>query len=154
MSDAELFRTALNKAMKLCSGREFCKKEIREKASSWGVSAENTEKIIDYLADEKFIDEHRYAAAYVRDKFTYNKWGKVKIASGLKMKGIPYELISEALDLLDNDKYRQCLENLISSQRKRVKSKNLYDLKGKLMRYGLSKGFESGLLYEILGEEQ
>lgn len=152
MSEKELFRTALSKAMKLCSGREFCKKDIREKASSWGVGPDDTAKIISMLVSEKFIDEHRYAAAYVRDKFNYNKWGKVKIAASLKMKGIPQEIIREAIDSLDADKYRQSLEALINSQRKRVKSKNLYDLKGKLMRYGLSKGFESGLLYEILGE--
>ncbi|HLN56799.1 MAG TPA: regulatory protein RecX [Bacteroidales bacterium] len=153
MSESPLFRTALSKAMKLCSGREFCKKDIREKASSWGVSQDDSEKIITLLVSEKFIDEHRYATAYVRDKFNYNKWGKVKIAAGLKMKGIPHETIREAIDSLDVDKYRQCLGDLINSQRKRVKSKNLYDLKGKLMRYGLSKGFESSLLYEILGEE-
>ncbi|MGE5406381.1 MAG: regulatory protein RecX [Methanosarcina sp.] len=153
MSEKELFSIALNKAMRLCSGREFSKKDIREKASSWGVGTEDTEKIIGLLVSEKFIDEHRYAAAYARDKFNYNKWGKVKIAAGLKMKGIPHELIREAIDTLDYDKYRQCLEGLLTAQRKKVKSKNLYDLKGKLMRYGLSKGFESGLLYEILGEE-
>lgn len=154
MSNTDLFTVAMNKAMKLCSGREFCRQDIREKLASWGVGREDAERIIDLLLKEKFIDENRYAAAYVKDKFNYNKWGKVKIAAGLKMKGIPSDIIRESLDLIDNDKYRQMITKLISSQRKKIKAKNLYDLKGKLMRFGLSKGFESSLMYEILGEEK
>lgn len=144
---------ALSKAMNLCSQREYCKSDIRDKAATWGLPKEEAEKMIGMLAGEKFIDENRYAAAFARDKFNYNKWGKVKIKAALKMKGIPYEIIGRSLDSLDPEKYRQCLESLLAAQKKRVKAKNDYDLKGKLMRFGLSKGFESGLLYEILGEE-
>jgi len=153
MNNQELYRIALNKAMKLCSVREFCINDIRGKAESWGVGKEEIEKIIALLLKEKFIDESRYAAAYVKDKFNYNKWGKVKISAGLKMKGIPAEIIRVSLDMIDNEKYREFLEKIISSHRKKIKAKNQYDLKAKLLRYGLSKGFESGLLYEILGEE-
>jgi hypothetical protein len=41
---------------------------------------------------------------------------------------------------------------MISSQRRKVKAKNQYDLKGKLLRFGLSRGFESHLLYDLLNE--
>lgn len=153
MTDTNPYKTALNKAMKLCSGREFCKSDIRKKAAGWGAGKEDIEKIINVLVKEKFIDENRYAAAYVKDKFNYNKWGRVKIAAGLKMKEIPHETIKQSLESIDPGDYIRSLESLISSQRKRIKAKNQFDLKGKLMRYGLSKGFESGLLYDILGEE-
>ena len=33
-----------------------------------------------------------------------------------------------------------------------IRAKNQYDLKGKLHRYGLSKGYENHLLYEILND--
>ncbi|HEX2968716.1 MAG TPA: regulatory protein RecX [Bacteroidales bacterium] len=150
---ADLWRTGLNKAMKLCSEREICIREISDKCSSWGIGKDDTDRIIKILLDEKFIDENRYASAYVRDKFKYNKWGKAKIAAGLRMKGVPREIISQSLGLLDDENYKRLLESLLASQRKKIKAKNQYDLKAKLMRYGLSKGFESALLYEILGEE-
>ncbi len=153
MDNTVLYKTALNKAMKICSEREFCIKDLRAKTASWGVGREDTEKIIGVLLKEKFIDENRYSAAFVKDKFNYNKWGRLKIVAGLKMKGIPREIINKSLQVIDHEKYRQVLENLISAHRKKVKAKNEYDLKGKLMRYGLSKGFESGLLYEVLGED-
>lgn len=153
MSDIDLYRTALNKAMAMCSKRECCRHDILDKTAAWGIAIADSEKIIETLKKERFIDEQRYASAYVRDKFNYNKWGKVKIAAGLRMKGIPADIIRESLELLDYDEYRSTLEKLISGQRRKVKAKDQYDLKGKLMRFALSKGFENGLIYEILGEE-
>ncbi|HEX2920768.1 MAG TPA: regulatory protein RecX [Bacteroidales bacterium] len=154
MNKNELYNMALNRAMKLCSIRECCIKDINEKVSSWGIDSNDAIRIIDSLIKEKFIDEKRYASAFVKDKFNYNKWGKFKISSALKMKGIQPEVIRQSLDFIDDEKYRQMATKLLAAQRNKVKAKNKYDLKGKLLRYGLSKGFESGLLYELLGEDE
>jgi regulatory protein len=70
------------------------------------------------------------------------------------LKKIPGEIIKNALDSIDNDTYRKTIEDLISGHRRSVKAKNQYDLKGKLLRYGLSKGFESDLLYDILSNSE
>jgi len=86
MAESLLFETALKKAMALCAGREYCRSDIRQKLSTWSIDATDAEKIISKLVIEKFIDEERYCTAFVRDKFRYNKWGRVKIASALKMK--------------------------------------------------------------------
>lgn len=117
---------------------------------SWGVGREDTEKIINLLISEKFIDEERYALAFTRDKFNYNKWGKIKIAAHLKAKEIPGGLIDNAQGTIGDDLYLKTLKNLISDHRRFVKARNQYDLKSKLMRFGLSRGFESSLLYDLL----
>ena len=104
------------------------------------------------LIKENFINESRYAAAFVRDKFKYNKWGKVKIAAHLGAKKLPPDIISTALDSIDNEQYIRIVRGIIEGHRKTVKAKNQYDLKAKLLRYGLSKGFESSLLYDILND--
>ena len=147
-----LYKTALNKAMAQCSHREYCCEDIRIKLISWGVGNSDSEKIIDVLIRENFINESRYAKAFVKDKFNYNKWGKIKIASHLKMKKIPSEIIRSALDSIDYDAYTKLLAYLITTHRRTVKAKNKYDLKAKLLRYGASKGFESSLLYDILND--
>jgi regulatory protein len=138
--------------MTQCSRREFCVDDIRGKLSLWGLDNDDADKIIKTLIAEKFIDETRYAAAFVRDKFKYNKWGRFKIAAHLKSKKIPEETINEALKSIDNDQYINFLKGLLESHRRTVKAKNKFDLKSKLLRYGLSKGFESNLLYDILNE--
>jgi regulatory protein len=150
MARNELIKTALSKAMALCSKREYCTDDIRTKLQSWGIGEDDNGKIIMNLIKENFINEKRYAEAFVKDKFRYNKWGKVKIRAGLKMKKIPGEIINNALDSIDDGTYRKTIEELIIVHRRSVKAKNQYDLKGKLLRYGLSKGFESDLLYDVL----
>jgi regulatory protein len=154
MSESTIYKSALSKAMALCSKREYCIEDIRAKMQSWSVGNTDSDRIISILIQENFINEKRYAEAFVKDKFRYNKWGKVKIRAGLKMKKIPGEIIKTALDSLDDVTYRKTIEDLLSVHRRSVKAKNQYDLKGKLLRYGLSKGFESDLLYDILSESE
>lgn len=152
MPENALFKTALNKAMALCSRREFCSSDIRSKLQTWGIGDIDNEKIIDLLIKENFINEDRYAKAFVKDKFNYNKWGKIKITSHLKVKNIQSDIIRTALDSIDNELYLKVLKELMANHKRFVKAKNQYDLKAKMLRYGLSKGFESHLLYDILND--
>jgi len=152
MSEKALFKIAIEKAMAQCSRREYCSDDIRNKLSLWGVDNDDIGKILRILISDNFINEPRYATAFVRDKFKYNKWGKVKISAHLRGKKVPQDIISSALDSIDNNLYIKLLRELIEAHRKSVKAKNQYDLKAKLLRYGLSKGFESSLVYDILNE--
>jgi len=146
----ELFKASVNKAMALCSRREYCISEVMDKLHSWGTDADDNARIIELLKKENFINEERYALGFVKDKFNYNKWGRLKIKAHLRAKNIPAELINQALDSIDNEIYMKVLGDLVSAHRRSVKAKNQYELKAKLLRYGLSKGFESSLLYDLL----
>jgi len=150
MGESTIYKTALTKAMSLCSRREYCINDIISKLNSWSVSEADAGRIISTLVHENFLNEKRYTEAFVKDKFRYNKWGKVKIRASLRMKKISGEIINLAIDSIDNELYRKTIEDLLLAHRKSVKAKNQYDLKGKLFRYGLSKGFESEMLYEII----
>jgi len=138
--------------MALCASREYCSDDIRIKLDSWGVGTADSDNIINVLVRENFVNDKRYAEAFVKDKYHHNKWGKAKIASQLTAKRIAPDLINSALAALDDYQYRQMIRDTLTSHRKLIKAKNKYDLKGKLMRYGLSKGFESHILYDILNE--
>jgi regulatory protein len=152
MPENSLVKTALNKAMALCARREYCSGDIRNKLESWGLNSSDVKSIISKLTKEDFINDKRYTEAFVKDKYRHNKWGKVKITAHLKAKNIAFELISTALSSLDDDQYRQMIRETLDSHRKFIKAKNQYDLKGKLLRFGLSKGFESSILYDILND--
>ncbi len=150
MADSTFYKSALSRAMALCSRREYCTADIRTKLLAWGAGENDTERILGTLIKENFLNEARYTEAFVKDKFTGNKWGKVKIAAHLKSKSIPGDLIRHALESIDDELYIRTLREIIHSHRKSVKAKNLFDLKGKLLRFGLSRGFESHLLYDLL----
>lgn len=152
MTENSLYKSALSKSMTLCSKREYCTDDIRIKLKTWGVGDNDSRKIIQTLIRENFLNDTRYASAYVKDKFNYNKWGKVKIAAHLRAKHLSSDIIDRALDLIDNETYRKAAEEMISIHRRQIKAKNNYDLKGKLLRYGLSKGYENSLLYDLLND--
>ena len=152
MAEELLFKTALTKAMQICSRRELCISDVETKLESWGITKLDARKISDILLKENFINEERYAKAFVNDKFSYNKWGKIKITSHLKAKRISSTTINSALDSIDNDQYASALEAILKLHKKSLKAKNDYELKAKLLRFGLSRGFESHLLYELIGD--
>jgi len=151
-SEKDTIKTALGKAMGLCAKSEQCSSDILSKLESWGLDSSEATSVIDTLVRENFINDQRYADSFVRDKYRHNKWGKVKIAAHLRSKNIEPEVIVTSLSLLDDDQYRQMITDTLNSHRKFIKAKNQFDLKGKLLRFGLSKGFESHLVYDILNE--
>jgi regulatory protein len=154
MSENLLFNTALNRAMALCAGREICSYDINRKLISRGLKDDEASKILNILIQDKFIDDERYALAFVKDKFRNNKWGRIKIGSALKMKRIPEEMIRNAMESINNEEYIDLLKSILVKQKKTIKSKNQFDLKGKLLRHCLSKGFESHLVYDLLNETE
>lgn len=152
MSEKEVAGSALKRAMAICASREMCFSDIDTLLERWGISETERRRILSRLSMEKFIDEERYARAFTLDKFRHNRWGKVKISTALKYKRIPSDIISQALDSIDTEEYYAALKSLINSHRRLVKGKNEYEIKGKLLRFGLSKGFENNLLYELLND--
>jgi regulatory protein len=142
----------LNSAASLCSASEQCKSDIKEKLRRRGASKEISDKIIERLLKDKFIDESRYAKAFVRDKYRFDKWGKLKIRMALKAKSIGEENIDTAFGEIDLNEYRSNLSLLIQNKRKSVKAENDYELRGKLIRFALGRGYEMDDILLILGE--
>ena len=140
------YKEALNKAATLCSASEKCEWDIREKLRTWEVSDNEADKIIAHLKKEDFLDENRFTVSFVKDKFRFNKWGKIKIAYALKMKHISNDIIQEAMSAIDDEEYLATLHEILQSKQKGLKYKDEYDLRGKLTRFAQSRGFE----YEVI----
>lgn len=131
----------LEKMRVLCSRREYCRSDILKKVvSALDGDRQGAEKIVDILVDEKFIDELRYASAFVRDKSSLSGWGAVKIRYMLSSKGIPRDVISEALGDVDEGKARARLEKLMENRYRSLKDDPQCRLK--MLRFGLGRGYE------------
>jgi len=138
--------------MALCSRQERCRSEISEKLASRKLSSGEIDKILITLENEKFIDEARYAGTFTRDKLRLNKWGKVKIRYMLQQKKIPENIISSALDEIDDVYYSGILNEELLKKRKSIRGSNAFELRGKLFRFAQQKGFETGLIYSLLDD--
>ncbi|MCK9156776.1 MAG: RecX family transcriptional regulator [Paludibacteraceae bacterium] len=136
------YEEALAKAAALCSLSEKCESDIRKKLLSWGLEANDSEKAIQYLIKEKYIDEKRFARFFVQDKHRFSKWGKTKISYSLKEKGISPAVIREALESIKDEDYSDQIDELLKAKLKGLKYKDLFDAKAKLFRFGMSRGFE------------
>ena len=143
---------ALGKAAGLCSGSEHCTSQIREKLSSWGVSEEDANYIIDRLTKEKFIDDSRFARAYCHDKFCYSHWGRVKIRQMLRHLRLSDEEIAEGMAAIPEEAYCETLSDALRAKDRTLKDTDTYQRKGKLVRHLLSRGFEAELVIEAVNE--
>lgn len=135
-------KKALNATAALCSKKEHATADIRRKLANWGIGAEEQEKIIDFLRKNKFLDDSRFARFYARDKFRFNKWGKQKIAASLRQKQIDSSVIAEALNQLESSDYSDTCLHLLQQKLKQSKETDPIKQKAKLVRFGISRGFD------------
>ena len=135
--------------MAYCSRAERCVAEVKEKLSKLNASDTACEQIVEQLQALDFINEQRYAIAFVNDKFRFNKWGRVKIAAALRMKKIPSEVIEMALDELDEEVYECTLKNLLAAKYKQVKG-TAAQQRAAVVRFALSRGFEYACIERCL----
>ena len=146
------YTSALSKMQFICSRQEKCCSDIRKKLENWSLSYDDQDRIIQSLIDNKFIDEKRYTGFYVRDKYKFNKWGRIKIAHQLKQKQIPEYIIMEAFDTISEDIYEENLEAILNSKMRSTREDDPYKLKSKLYRFAQSRGFESNLIFRYLDQ--
>ena len=140
----------LHKAASYCSISEHCMSEVDEKLQKWEVAEADRKKIIKHLIKDDFINEKRYAEAFVKDKFRFNKWGKIKISLALKVKGIDNALISSALDVIDEGEYEEMLASILKTKLTGLKYTYEYEKQGKLFKFAQSRGFENDVISRVL----
>ncbi|MCL1938488.1 MAG: RecX family transcriptional regulator [Candidatus Azobacteroides sp.] len=135
------YEQALFRLAAYCSRGERCIFDVCQKMRQWEIAEEDQKKIVQRLQDEKFLDENRFCRAYVNDKWKCSHWGIRKIAAGLKRKQIPAALIREALSGIDAEENREQLYQLLAAKRKTVKGESEYEIRQKLIRFALGRGF-------------
>ena len=134
----------------LCAQAEHCEQEMRDKMKRWEIDETAQNRIIDRLVKERYIDNERYARAFVKDKIRYNKWGRRKVQQALWMKRIDTDIQQRVLDEIDDKEYLDVLRPLLKQKRKSTKAANDYELNQKLVRFALGRGFTFDIIRQCL----
>ena len=134
----------------LCAQAEHCQQEMRDKMRRWELDETVQNRIIARLVKERYIDEERYARAFVKDKIRYNKWGRRKVQQALWLKHIDTDIQQRVLDEIDEKEYLDVLRPLLKQKRKSIKAANDYELNQKLVRFALSRGFTFDIIRQCL----
>lgn len=135
-------KKALSRMMRICSRKEYCTFDIKQKLYRLNLSSEESERIITELQKHKFIDDVRYTRSYINDKISFSKWGLVKIRYSLKLKQIPHNIMNEVLEEIEPELLTDQLLPIIKQKMESVKANSEYEKRNKVIRFALSRGFE------------
>lgn len=139
---------AKQKIEAFCAYQERCDLEVRQKLQSWYLHSEDIDILISDLISHNFLNEERFAEAYVSGKFRIKQWGRIKIRQSLKQKKISDYSINKALSQINDEEYILTLQTL--AENKIVKAKNDWERKIKIKSYLASKGYENDLINDVL----
>jgi regulatory protein len=141
---------AFSKLSALCARSEHCQHDMLEKMRQWGVSAEDQAAVMQRLVSERYVDDARFARAFVLDKVRYNKWGRRKVEQALWLKHIDKQTAAEALDDISDEEYVAVLRPLLKQKRKSTKAQSEYELTMKLIKFALGHGFTMDIIRQCI----
>ena len=140
----------LDKMAKYCAYQERCLKDVKDKLKTFDIPQEEKTKILDYLLDNRFVNDERFAKIFVQSKSNQNDWGTNKIRYHLIQKGIAKDIIDEVLGQTDEEVYRQRLIEILKTKSKTIKAASDFEKKRKLAAYAMQKGFEGALVWDVI----
>ena len=94
--DEVLIPRAKKRLLYLLQKRDYTEHQLREKLKTDGYPSEVTDAAISYVKDLRYVDDLRYACAYVR--LHAEEKSKKALQYALLQKGVPKELIETALE--------------------------------------------------------
>ena len=116
----------------------------------WELDETVQNRIIDRLIKERYVDDERYARAFVKDKIRYNKWGRCKVQQALWQKHVDADIQQRVLDEIDEKEYLDILRPLLKQKRKSINAESDYELNQKLIRFALGRGFGFDIIRQCL----
>ena len=134
----------------LCAQAEHCEQEMRDKMRRWELDETVQNRIVNRLIKERYVDDERYARAFVKDKIRYNKWGRRKVQQALWKKRIDADIQQRVLDEIEEKEYLDILRPLLKQKRKSIKAESDYELNPKLVRFALGRGFGFDIIRQCL----
>ena len=154
-------KEAVARLASYCATSEHAPLELLRKLQRWGIEGDEAEEIVEQLKAEGFVDEKRFAVAFVRDKYRFNGWGPLRLRDELRRLRIPARYIDEALAELEEGEHSSPREQVLTLLRKKLRtlpsSLERRKAKDRLMRYGLYRGYEYEEVREatrtILGDD-
>lgn len=135
-----------------CARAEYCTHELREKLRRMGLTGSDADSVLQRLRAQRYVDDARFARAFVRQKAVFSRWGRRRIAYALALKRIDRAIIADAMAGIDADTYAEGLRALLAAKARSNGPDALttYDGRTRLFRFAASRGFESDAIADAL----
>ena len=134
----------------LCAQAEHCEYEMQEKMRRWEIADDAQARVMQRLITERYVDDERFARAFANDKVKYNKWGRRKVEQAMWLKHIAEDIRQRVLDSIDDEEYIAILRPLLQQKRRSVKARNDYELRQKLIKFAIGRGFTMDIIKQCI----
>ena len=138
----------------LCAQAEHCEYEMQEKMRRWEIADEAQARGMQRLITERYVDDERFARAFANDKVKYNKWGRRKVEQAMWLKHIAEDIRQRVLDSIDDEEYIAILRPLLQQKRRSVKAHNDYELRQKLIKFAIGRGFTMDIIKQCISIDE
>jgi regulatory protein len=130
-------------AFNLLSRRLHSSSELRTKLRQKYRQPEYIEEVISQLADNKYLDDDKFAAEFIEEKGKSKLWGSNKIKNELRKRGIKNTSLDDEFIQEHLDDSAGTLLKAAEKKLRLLQNRNLPEdkLKQKLITYLLGKGF-------------
>lgn len=149
-SEHEQRQTLKDSAFRLLARREHSQFELRQKLAQKGWPKSWIVELVNWLAEEGWQSDERFAQSFVRDKLMQRQ-GRLKIiAQATQQRGLDRELLEQVLAQHEVDWRSQCRE----VHARKFGEQPPEDKKqwAKRVRYLQQRGFNSDEIFAVLGE--
>lgn len=145
---------AREKVRAYCVYRERSHREVSDKLREYGLYSEASDQLLSELIEENYLNEERFARAFVRGKFNQKKWGRQKIRQALYLHQLSDYVLKKAFSEIDEDEYLITLKLLLAKKGRNLREQNVYIRQRKLADYLIRKGYESDLVWDLIRDPQ
>jgi len=148
----EALGKALQKAYRLLALRPRSERELRDKLREKGVAEAVIHKVIEKLADLKYLNDASFARQWARKLAVNNLYGNRRIELSLREKGISDASIDRAIEEARMElSEKKAIEKLIQKKTGRRFGDEM-DIREKhrLYQWLVGKGFPADIIYERL----
>jgi regulatory protein len=147
-------KDALLRLSALCAQGEHCQWEMTEKLRKWEIDDEAQARIMERLVKDRYVDDERFARAFVLDKIRDNKRGRRKVEQALYQKHIADDIRRRTLDDVSDEEYLKVLQPLLKQKRRSTKAASDYEMNQKLIRFALGRGFTFDIIRQCMDVEE
>lgn len=124
-------------------------KELREYLSKKNISNTLIEKVVQKLIKEGYLNDFKFAKAFVNDRLTITTSGPFKIKRELLKYGVDEDIVNEVTQEIDDSIVKEKLSNLVEKQI-RIKKGSTNSLKIKLVNYFSNLGYDKNMILNEL----
>jgi regulatory protein len=140
----------LHQMARFCAYQERCTQDLHRKMQELDIPTDEYPTYIDWLIENNYFNEKRFAEIFARSKFNQKQWGRNKIRFELKKRQISLEKINSGLEEIDNEEYLQTLEKLIQQTLQKNNKLDPWQKNQKTVNYLINRGFEIDLIVSLI----